>query len=453
MRTQSLGLATVALTVFTLSATSCNPADALDVTDPDIIETVGSADGAVALYNGVFLRLAQATSGIQNADAIYLMGGLLADEWRSGDTFVQRNNMDQRIFDPENSFLQNRSRDLNRVRVEGKRAITMLRQYAPDLVTEVGMMFAVTALAETVMGETYCNGIPLSEVDDAAGDVIYGEPLTVTQIFELAVQSADSAIARANGNAQVIGLARVVKGRALVNLGRFAEAATAVTGVPLTFRFEVSHSLNVNDNQIWSLNVSARRYTMVDREGGVGLDYISSNDPRLPKRTAGASVFDSAFPTTLYRIGIWDRTTPVLNASGIEAELIRAEADLRAGNSASWLTRINALRTNTALYPAIPPGLGTTYVRGPNLTNLTDPGSAAGRESAHFRERAFWMFGTGHRLGDMRRLVRQYGRAENTVYPVGAYYKGGNYGDALTMPVPYQEQNNPKFKQCIDRKA
>ena len=101
--------------------------DILQVSDPDIIEQVTTAAGAFALRNGVHLRFVQATSGIQNADALFLMGGLLADEWRSGDTFVQRNNMDQRIFDPTNSFHENRFRDLNRVRVEGARAITAIR--------------------------------------------------------------------------------------------------------------------------------------------------------------------------------------------------------------------------------------------------------------------------------------------------------------------------------------
>jgi starch-binding outer membrane protein, SusD/RagB family len=444
---------TFAVLGLAMSYTACDPNEVLDVTDPDILETVTSADGALALRNGVFLRFAQATTGIQGADAIYLFAGLLTDEWRSGDTFVQRNNQDQRIFDPENSFNQNRLRDLNRVRVEGKRAIAGLRKFAPDSVAAVAQIFALTALAEVVMAENYCNGTPLSELDEN-NDIVYGKPLSNNEVFQIALQHADSALAIAPNVAAVANLAKVVKGRALIDLGKFAEAATAVTGVPLTFAFQVSHSLNVNDNQIWALNVNGRRYTMVDKEGGVGLDYVSSNDPRLPKRTAGATVFDNSIPVTLFRIGIWDRTTPVTNASGIEAELMRAEADLKAGNTASWLTRINGLRTNTSLYPVIPSTLSgaSSYVSGPNLTALADPGSQAGREDIMFRERAFWMFSTGHRLGDMRRLLRQYGRAENTVFPNGVYYKGGNYGNAVSVPVAFEERNNPEFQQCLDTK-
>ena len=38
--------------------------------------------------------------------------------------------------------------------------------------------------------------------------------------------------------------------------------------------------------------------------------------------------------------------------------------------------------------------------------------------NALFRERAFWLWGTAHRLGDMRRLIRHYGRTEASVHSV-----------------------------------
>jgi hypothetical protein len=63
------------------------------------------------------------------------------------------------------------------------------------------------------------------------------------------------------------------------------------------------------------------------------------------------------------------------------------------------------------------------------------------------------MWGTAHRLGDLRRLVRQYSRAQNTVFPSGAYHKGGSYGTDVNFPVSSDERNNPKFTGCIDRSA
>ena len=63
------------------------------------------------------------------------------------------------------------------------------------------------------------------------------------------------------------------------------------------------------------------------------------------------------------------------------------------------------------------------------------------------------MWGTAHRLGDMRRLVRQYSRPQETVFPVGEYHKGGEYGSDVNFPVSSDERNNPKFTGCIDRSA
>ena len=57
------------------------------------------------------------------------------------------------------------------------------------------------------------------------------------------------------------------------------------------------------------------------------------------------------------------------------------------------------------------------------------------------------------RLGDLRRLIRQYDRAENTVFPSGEYHKGGEYGSDVNFPVSSDERNNPKFTGCIDRAA
>ena len=85
------------------------------------------------------------------------------------------------------------------------------------------------------------------------------------------------------------------------------------------------------------------------------------------------------------------------------------------------------------------------------LGALAVPATQAGREDLNFSERAFWLFSTGHRLGDLRRLARQYGRPVESVYPTGLYVKGGLYGNAVSLPIPRDEQNNPKFVQCTNQ--
>jgi starch-binding outer membrane protein, SusD/RagB family len=99
---------------------------------------------------------------------------------------------------------------------------------------------------------------------------------------------------------------------------------------------------------------------------------------------------------------------------------------------------LNGLRSNAALltlrgYPA------------GSLPPLTLQATAAAQVDQLFKERAYWLFLTSHRLGDMRRLIRQYGRGAETVFPTGPYFKGGTYGTDVNSPVPQREQNNPSY--------
>jgi hypothetical protein len=110
-------------------------------------------------------------------------------------------------------------------------------------------------------------------------------------------------------------------------------------------------------------------------------------------------------------------------ASGVEARLIEAEAALQAGDPATWLATLNALRTDGTfdVTPMSPPDTmwhaGGAAAAG--LAPLADPGTAGGRVDLLFRERAFWLYLTGYRQGDLRRLIRQYGRTPDQVYPTG----------------------------------
>jgi hypothetical protein len=502
-------LATVAVAIVAALAQGCDTS-ILEVTDPDIILDANTRTGALALRNGVYLRLSQAVNGIQGPDAIFVFSGLITDEWRSGDTFVQRNNQDQRVFQPDNTFNATPFRALNRVRTEGSAAVRALRTYAADSLTAIASMFALSAYVETLIGELYCNGTPISGIDGPI--ILYGEPLTNDSVFGLAAATADTARGEATRDSARAGaaiaqadsgldrlrlpptatpadtarwaadtgrwrlvrtrgvatrtaairmqnLAAIVKGRALVNRGQFAAAAAAVASVPAAYKFHAYHSSTSSTNQVWALNNNARRYTLTNGpEGGVGIDFVGPNDPRVVRRQSTTPIFDSSVPLNVVTQGMYGEFDSIPIATGVEARLIIAEADLQAGgNRANWLTEINTLRTNTALYPPIGTGLGTgaaAHVRGPDLLALADPGNDTARVNTHFRERAFWMFSTGHRLGDMRRLLRQYGTlgfTEATVYPNGPFIKGGSYADALQMPVPLQEAGNPNFHGCLDR--
>ena len=422
----------LALAVLTLSA--CED-DFLEFTDPDIIEEANSPSGALALKNGVVQRFNEMANGTQGPDALFVYSGLLADEWRSGDTFEQRNQADNRNVPDQNTFLPGPLLDLHRVRTQGQMAIRALREFVPTPTSHVGLMFALTGYVENFAGEVYCNGMPFTEVDEG-GLPIEGtnNPVTVDSAFRRAVSSSDSALLFVEGpdGEQVANLARVVKGRSLLNLNLPAEAAAAVADVPDDFVYQIFHSVNTTTNQIWALNPGARRYVVADQEGGNGLPFVTAADPRIITSTPTPLAFDSQTPfVALDNYGQFD---PVVIASGVEARLIEAEAALRAGDAAGWLAGLNVLRDSI-----------------PELAPLTDPGSEAGRVDLMFSERAFWMFSTGHRLGDLRRLVRQYGRAAESVFPTGPFHKGGSYGTDTSLPIAFDETNNPNFQGCLNR--
>ena len=417
-----------------LVLTACDDA-LLDFQDPDIIGTVNSASGAIALMNGVRERLVTVTTGETptSHESLIFFGGLLTDEWKSGDSFVERNSTDQRAISEANAFLAEQMLYLNRVRTQGKQAIDALRQYAPTPTANIGHMFALTAFVENLAGEHFCNGIPFSDVVN--GDFVYGGPITVDSAFTRAVAWSDSALKYIEGTdgPLVANMARIVQGRALLNRGQFAAAAAAVAEVPTDYEYLVTHSANTVVNELWSINVGQKRYVVADVDGGNGLPFVSAGDPRVTTTSGGLS-FDSQTPfvgQTMY--GQFD---PVAIATGIEARLIEAEAALQAADATTWLAKLNLARaTRTDLAP------------------LDDPGDAAARINLMFRERAFWMFGTGHRLGDLRRLIRQYGRTAETIFPTGAYPKGGNYSTDVNIPLSADEANNPHFTGCTDRNA
>src|SRR6185503_14419586 len=62
-------------------------------------EQVGSPTAADALRIGALARLRAMTAG---GESFWILGGLITDEWKSGDTFSQRNDTDQRKLTTDN---------------------------------------------------------------------------------------------------------------------------------------------------------------------------------------------------------------------------------------------------------------------------------------------------------------------------------------------------------------
>jgi len=450
-RSRSLGVAAAALA---LSLSACQSANdrLLGVTDPDIISPndIVNADGAVALANGAIGTFRSITGG---GESTWLFGGLLADEWSTSSTFIQNDETDQRIIQDFNSSITGMIRQLYRTRTRANEAIAALNKYSPSSRALLAEMYLARGFAELQLASDFCNGIPLGNVYSV--DPKFETPKSTQVVFQYAAASLDTALTFANGtDAQSVSMnraIRVARARVHVALGEFTQAAAVVTAVPTSFAYQHTFSLNTSTNTIWGQGLSSRRYSVGDSvEGNArnirvlnAIPFASARDPRLPVTIPTSGAINGQDGQTYARTTtMWGQLTPVDVANGIDARMIEAEAALRAGNVTQWLAIHNALR-------ATPPKLGD--IQPAAMAALADPGSEAARVNVHFREKAFWTFSRGQRLGDMRRLIKQYGRTEATVYPQGVHYKGGNYGKDVNLPVVQAETNNPEFKGCTDR--
>jgi starch-binding outer membrane protein, SusD/RagB family len=446
----SVSLAVVAgLTALTFA---CTPSEILEVEDPDIINpsNVQSQAGAEAVRLGAMSRFNNATTG---SESFIFLGGLFSDEWINGDSYIDRQQWDQRIVIPENAYLLSAYRAVQRTRLSAKQAIELIRKYntaAPGW--QVGEMFMAQAYVINSMAEVLCDGLVISDVVEGREE--YGKPMTTQAAFEQALALANEGLTAVTGSTasdvRVRNALALTKGRILANLNRQAEAATAVAGIPTTFQYLNYQSQTTYQNAYWDWNLNSRRYSVGEKEGTNGMDFVTAKDPRVPVCAGGDAACKAIGVTNTVRddltgpfnvLMLWttrDINIPLMQ--GVDARMIEAEAALKAGDAAGALTILNAARaTKTGLAP------------------LTDAGTADARLSQLFRERAFWQYGRGYRQGDLRRLVRQYARPWTAVYPTGPWHKGGNYGADVTVPVPQAEQNNPNIgvgvEICINRNA
>jgi len=444
-------LGAVACAVALLAACS----SLLDVKDPDVINPpdVTNVDGAVAAYNGGIGDFAFANDGDNGGtEGQILVSGVMTDEYFDSETFPTRIEYDSRAIDERNGTLRDVFFNLQKARVALEGAVGALQQYAPTPNSRIGEMLALSGMTYVYFAENYCSAVPFSErLPD--GSIQYGQPLTTTALLDRAISRFDSALAVTATQSPddtilrplVRNLALVGKGRALLDKADFAGAAAAVAGVLTNFVYATFHSLATDRqrNGVFVFNNQTPngtgRFSVADGEGTNGLKFQSAGDPRVVAPQNGKG-FDNTSP--LYVLQKYTTaTSPVHVADGVEARLIEAEAQLRAGDGPGMVTSLNALRIDAA------------NNGGFNLAALADPGPSPNdslRVDLLFRERAFWLFATGHRLGDLRRLARApYSRAVNSLYPTGVYtHTNTVYGDNTELPVPFSERNNPNFTGC-----
>jgi hypothetical protein len=402
--------------------------DLTQVTDPDIVQPQANNDslGAVGRRAGALISFA---IGFGNQ---VVGSGVISDELSSSTGGVGGD--DQRIQSPSGGGY--RYDLLSSARISSLRALASLKQWAPTPAWHVGELYALVGNIELFFSENMCSGVPLGNVVN--GTPVYGNTVTRIQLLQSALSDFDSARANAGGSDSVINLAAVGQARALLDSGDFDDAAAKANAVPTAFQYTIGYaSLSAGGQQQNPVYInSAFNYGSVfvsDREGGNGLDFVSAADARVPT----AAINGLAVP-----LADSSASAPLTLASGVEAQLIVAEAALHDGDVNRWSGILNTLRTT-----AIVPSLDTLP------SDSTTLASAGEQLAVMFRERAFWMFLTGHRQGDLRRLIRQYGLAAESVFPTGLYQGGPQkYGTAVVYQ-PFGEGLNPNFHGCFDQGA
>jgi starch-binding outer membrane protein, SusD/RagB family len=424
-----------ALALAGLAAISaCN----LDVVTPDVVppSATSGASALPTLLAGAVGDFAVAYAGVNNGnngEGIVLNSGLFTDEFTSADYFSTHIEVDGRRVQPPNGSNTGVMRSLFRALTSANSTAARYVQAGSPNDPGHARVLSLAGYVYTLISEDYCSGVPFSTINDD-GSFNYGSPLTSAQMRATALAKFDSAItvATAAQDDQQRFLAEVGKARVLLDGGQFSAAAAAVADVPDDFNFSTEHGVidPRTENGVYALTWVNSRYTTTDNEGGNGLAFVSAADPRLVFQDLGTSAFDSQ--TEIFAPDKYSSySSPVAIATGTEARLIEAEAALQAGSYPTALGILDALRAAKQMGPLVPAATPSAQV------------------DQLFAERAFWLFGTAHRMGDLRRLVSsQYGRAMTDVYPSGRYAKGTTYGDQVAFPVPQTEENNPNFTQA-----
>ena len=232
---------------------------------------------------------------------------------------------------------------------------------------------AYEGYATLILGEAYCE----MRLDPT------GPLLTPDQTIDAARALFEGAIPRLLGNTQ--NLARVGLARAQARLGNLAAADAAAAAVPPGFAFNLTYTATpVRRNNFINVYNFLNNFTSVDADfRNLTVGAVPDSRVNVTLATGTGSVPNDGV-TPVWRANIYNSAaSPIRLASYVEAQLIRAEAALAAGNPGAAEGFIDAVRTAYSL---------PSYA--------TSPGGAVTMAQL-LEERRRTLFLQTHRLGDL----------------------------------------------------
>jgi hypothetical protein len=227
--------------------------------------------------------------------------------------------------------------------------------------------------ATLILGEAYCQ----MRLDPT------GPLLTPDEAIDAARDLFEAAIPRLGGNIQ--NLARVGLARSEARLGNLPAADAAAAAVPAGFAFNLTYAGSpIRRNNFVNIYNFLNNFTSVDADFR-NLTVGSAPDTRVAVTLAtGSGSVPNDGVTPVWRANLYSTAaSPIRLGSYVEAQLIRAEAALAAGNPATAEGYINAVRTAYSL---------------PNYA--TSPGGTVTMAQL-LEERRRTLFLQTHRLGDL----------------------------------------------------
>lgn len=381
----------------------------LDVDRPTIIaeEELDDPQNAELIVNGL-------VSDFENAfDTYIVLGGVLGNEFKDATFTAARWPVDQRTIQASDDVhsAYNAYEPLQTARWSADEAVEKLQEWSDDEVDErsdkIATAAAYSGYSRVLLGEGYCSmAIDLGPEIDR--DEVWEQALDQ---FDLAITEAEAA-----GNTDMRNMAYLGQARALHNLNRIDEAATAAAEVEEGFEMTMSAS-DASARRQNSVFVQMDALDVTISEIYRDLEVEGQPDPRVntideDATNAGLQLF------TTDKYDDFGASIPI--ARWAEAQLIIAEAE--GGQEAVDI--INELRQAH--------GLEGTF-------ESTDEAEI---QEQIIEERQRELFLESHALYDLTHYDLDLFPEPGSDWRAGE----GTYGDQQCMPLPDVERdNNPNI--------
>jgi starch-binding outer membrane protein, SusD/RagB family len=406
------------------AATGCD--SFFEVRNPNFID----AETIDPVQDGtLFSRSAAQQMAVSYAHMIRHTAWFSNEAW-VGDTFPTRNEFGRRQIDDRNTTFRDEVWvPLTRAISQGEQAIEVLQGEAGQELN-VARAALVSAYGLVWMGEAFCEGTMRQAGNEPGG------LMTPQQLLEASISRFDQAIQLAGGlpgaeASNILNASRVGKGRALLQLGRSADAISAVQGVASDFQFLVPYVDDPGNrgrlgNGVYFFSAGGNRESFVvpPHYREIGQDLTGdpadpAGDPRIQFYDSGRDGQDNTLRLwSQLKYPAWNSAIPL--ASGLEARYIAVEA---RNDPVEMLAFINERRAAGGHGP----------YAGTDLLG----------ELMAQRSLDFWL--EGKRMGDWRRNPNS---VPNILQPGNNYYKPevGSVFDQTCFPLPFDERtNNPNI--------